>query len=417
MANLVSGILDADQENIKSQLEYAKALRGKSLDTQGQMIGPHYVAKDPWQNFLEGLAGGGVESYQRDKQRGIEADQRQQRQAFVDRMPSATETVAQEGPTQNGGFMPDVTRDKPMLQQAREWQKYGMEGLNIPGMEGIGGAAFQHGIAMPEKQAALEQARAAAEQARQERLAQQEAQFQQNYGLRQTAQEIAQQNANTRAQEAADRQRMAQEKADIKAAEVQQAKDNAAEQAKMQMGNIDRMIGVRDAQGNLVGDSKPHEGFGGYVGMTWLPGARLIEGTDAANYEALHKQVTSEARLQGVQMMKGSGSVSNAEGEAAAKALTSMSKAQSEKEYVRSALEYKQVLQRAVDRAARGVKVTPDGKEYSVGQQGAATPATSVSAGGLPPGVTVVRTGTRKDGTRNGKRVVQGSDGKVYDAE
>src|SRR5512139_3971352 len=102
---MVSPIFDADQENIKSQLAYADALRKKSLTTDGDMVSGFYVQKNPWQNFLEGLAGGGVESYQREKQKGIEQDLRNQREAFVSRLPKTTQMVSQEGPMPDGGAM------------------------------------------------------------------------------------------------------------------------------------------------------------------------------------------------------------------------------------------------------------------------------------------------------------------------
>ena len=146
MAGYMTPIFDADQENIKSQLEYAKALRGKSLTTDGDMVSGFYVQKNPWQNFLEGLAGGGIESYQRDKQRGIEADQRQQREAFVSRLPKATQMVDRFDPAQQQFGPTEATvqqeEAKPARQYADEMRRYGIEAMNIPGMEVVGQNAF-----------------------------------------------------------------------------------------------------------------------------------------------------------------------------------------------------------------------------------------------------------------------------------
>ena len=154
---MINPIFDADQENIKSQLAYADALRKKSLTTDGDMVSGFYVQKNPWQNFLEGLAGGGIESYQRDKQRGIEQDLRNQREAFVSRLPKATQQVERFDPVQQefGPTEATVQREeaKPARQYADEMRRYGIEAMNIPGMEAVGMNAFQQAMLAPEKEA------------------------------------------------------------------------------------------------------------------------------------------------------------------------------------------------------------------------------------------------------------------------
>ena len=156
---MINPIFDADQENIKSQLAYADALRKKSLTTDGDMVSGFYVQKNPWQNFIEGLAGGGVESYQRDKQRGIEANLENQRQGFIDSMPTSGETrelfdpIQQEaGPTLDTTqqFIPKDSRQ--YAQQMRKWASGAPRG-----MEGIQSFALQQAMLAPEKQAEAEE--------------------------------------------------------------------------------------------------------------------------------------------------------------------------------------------------------------------------------------------------------------------
>lgn len=151
MANLIAPIVDTDLANIKSQLEYAKALRGQSLDTKGENVSGIYVPKSPWLNFVQGLTGSGVESYQRGQQRGIEQQQQTERNNWLGQMPSATETVPQAGPTEDGGFLPDVERNKSprvLAKAMREWS------INAPrGMEGVQNFAIQQALTAPEKEA------------------------------------------------------------------------------------------------------------------------------------------------------------------------------------------------------------------------------------------------------------------------
>lgn len=159
MASMISPIYDTDQENIKSQLEYAKALRGKGLQTDGQMVSGFYVPKNPWQNFLESATGAGVEQYQRGKQGALEQGLEQQRQDFISQMPTGIEAVQQEGPMMGGEAMPDVERQqspRALAQATRAWAARAPRG-----MEGVQGFALQQALQAPEKQAALAEATAA----------------------------------------------------------------------------------------------------------------------------------------------------------------------------------------------------------------------------------------------------------------
>jgi len=108
---------------------------------------------------------------------------------------------------------------------------------------------------------------------------------------------------------------------------------------------IDQMIGSRD------GKTPAHKGFSSTVGMTWLPGARLIEGTPQAGFMALMDQVRGGAFLQAFNSLKGGGQITEAEGKKATDAITRMSKSQSEAEFIKAAREYQDVISNGVKRA------------------------------------------------------------------
>ena len=128
-----------------------------------------------------------------------------------------------------------------------------------------------------------------------------------------------------------------------------------AEQSKML---IDQMVGSQD------GKVKPHPGFEGYVGFTWKPGMRFVEGSQEANFEALLDQVKSGAFLEAFQSLKGGGHITEIEGTKATDAITRMRKSQDEAEFIKSAREYQQVIDAGIKRAkqkAAGGGAAPTG--------------------------------------------------------
>jgi hypothetical protein len=124
------------------------------------------------------------------------------------------------------------------------------------------------------------------------------------------------------------------------------------EQSKFMLRHIDEMIGSKD------GKIKPHAGFQDFVGATWKPGARFIEGSDAASFQARHEQVKGEAFKEAFQSLKGGGQISNVEGEAATKALNRMDKAQSEKEYKAAARDFQKEIRVLVKLAKKRAKAS-----------------------------------------------------------
>jgi hypothetical protein len=135
------------------------------------------------------------------------------------------------------------------------------------------------------------------------------------------------------------------------------------------IGVIDQMIGkpavYKDGKVVKAG-TKPHPGFQDYVGATLKPGARFIEGTNAAGYEAFQKQLEGKAFTEAFDTLRGGGSITEKEGEKATAAKLRMSKAQNEKEYMEAAREYQGIVRKGVERAkakAAGGGAAPAGGE------------------------------------------------------
>lgn len=164
------------------------------------------------------------------------------------------------------------------------------------------------------------------------------------------------------------------------AAEKQRQEDlralpGALEQANVAIKTIDEMIG--DARLNDKGEivyqkydpvskkwvegKTPHGGFENYVGATWLPGMRFIEGSDAASFEPLYKAIKGQAFLDAFQRLKGGGQITEIEGQKATEALLKLDKAQNEKDFIKYAREFQENLQRGMELAKNKAGVS---KEY-----------------------------------------------------
>jgi hypothetical protein len=153
MAGTISPIYDAEAENIKRQMAFAQALRNKSLETDGRMVGRVYVQKNPWANFLEGLAGAGIGEYQRQKQVGLEQRMGQERQDWLNALPSNTTEL--EGPTQTGEALTGLKSAKQRAQEMQQWA------MGAPrGVEGVQQFALQQAMTAPQRE---EEARQRAE--------------------------------------------------------------------------------------------------------------------------------------------------------------------------------------------------------------------------------------------------------------
>jgi hypothetical protein len=138
---------------------------------------------------------------------------------------------------------------------------------------------------------------------------------------------------------------------------AKQALPKIISDAQLALNVVDQMVGkqeVRDANGKLIeAATKPHPGFQDAVGATWKPGARFVPGTNAASYQALQDQVEGTAFLSAFEALKGGGAISEKEGEKATAARLRMRLAQDEKEYIKAAREFQDVVRTGVQNAQR----------------------------------------------------------------
>jgi hypothetical protein len=125
------------------------------------------------------------------------------------------------------------------------------------------------------------------------------------------------------------------------------------------------------------GKRAPAPGFESYVGMTLMPFARFAEGSPAASYERIQKQLEGQAFLSAFESLRGGGAIANAEGQQATAALFRANKAQSEVEYIKAIREAQYHARRAVE-AAR--------KKADIGEAPPAAPATPGAPAGAPAG-------------------------------
>jgi hypothetical protein len=149
---------------------------------------------------------------------------------------------------------------------------------------------------------------------------------------------------------------------------AQQALPKIITRAQEGLRLIDEMVGkpeVRDASGKVIqAATKPHPGFQGAVGATWLPGARFVPGTDAAGFMARFEQIKGASFLEAFESLKGGGQITEKEGEKGTSAINRMSIATDEKEFMSAARDLQDVVRKGVENAQRkagGARGAPAG--------------------------------------------------------
>jgi hypothetical protein len=152
---------------------------------------------------------------------------------------------------------------------------------------------------------------------------------------------------------------------------AQQALPKVITRAEEGMRLIDEMIGkqeVRDASGKVIqAATKPHPGFQNAVGTTWLPGARFVPGTDAADFQARFDQVKGASFLEAFESLKGGGAITEKEGAKATDAINRMALAQSEREFVSAARDLQEVVRKGVANAQTRAARSSGGGASSAG--------------------------------------------------
>jgi hypothetical protein len=138
---------------------------------------------------------------------------------------------------------------------------------------------------------------------------------------------------------------------------AQQALPKIITRAEEGLRLIDDLIGkqeVRDASGKVIqAATKPHPGFQDAVGATWKPGARLVPGTNAADFQARFDQIKGASFLEAFESLKGGGAITEKEGAKATDAINRMALAQSEGEFISAARDLQEVVRKGVANAQR----------------------------------------------------------------
>lgn len=126
----------------------------------------------------------------------------------------------------------------------------------------------------------------------------------------------------------------------------------AKDQARNVLSVIDQMIGDLNVKDNKIttGKRAPHPGFESVVGAG-IPGLRFIPGTQSADFDAFMEQVEGGAFLDAYESLKGTGQITEKEGEKATSAITRMKRSSSEIGFVKAAREFQDIVRRGLERA------------------------------------------------------------------
>ena len=160
--------------------------------------------------------------------------------------------------------------------------------------------------------------------------------------------------------------------AQIKLAAQREALPAAIETAELTLKQLEGMVGSKNL--GTEGNVPEHPGFQDAVGATYKPFARLIPGTNAANFVARFDQIEGGAFLKAYETLKGTGQITEKEGEKATSAISRMKLSQSEAEFNRAAQEFYGVVKNALERAktkmgnqASGGATAPAAQNVSTG--------------------------------------------------
>jgi hypothetical protein len=123
---------------------------------------------------------------------------------------------------------------------------------------------------------------------------------------------------------------------------------------------------------SVIQKAKTHPGLKTATGLAGTIDPRnRVPGTDATNFIALSDQIKGKAFLEAYNSLRGSGAITEQEGQAATNAIARLNRAQSTEAYLVAIGELEQITQRGVDRMrARAGAATPrdGGGKYRVGQ-------------------------------------------------
>lgn len=388
---------DPRSEALQRQLLFANVLRDRGLDDSqdggGYQGGKVFMVGSPVGRVLSGLAGqymgSRVEGQMEDlnKQRNAELDQ-----FMTSRPQTMGKTAAQVFDEQQKWLGSPNATDNPLIQTMRQ-------------------QAMQKGMDWPEKMLGAESARLinqekAAERAAMFDMTRQDRQAQEDWRRHQGQQKI-----DLDVDVAQNRYDQAQQAFNAKRAAADDAKRRAVELIDNGLLTTDIVLGKRDTKGNLLEKPTPPSGFTSAVGAGMPFAMDVPWPTSAKDYLALHKQLLGIARSSGIEQLKGAGQVSNAEGAAAAAAMNRIPenpRDMSEAAYLDAVTQYQNLMLKAKERLTKGIRVTPDGREYPIGSPPAGyTDPLDPGAAPVPPPRVLRRAGAAAPQATRGRVLPQ----------
>lgn len=123
--------------------------------------------------------------------------------------------------------------------------------------------------------------------------------------------------------------------------------------AEQMLSKIDQMVGTPaklNAKGQVIEKgTSAHPGFKAAVGASSL--IPTMPGSKAADFEARLDEIKGGAFLEAYNTLRGGGSITEVEGQKATQAITRMSTAQSEKEFIDAARDFQAVIRTGIKRS------------------------------------------------------------------
>ena len=146
-------------------------------------------------------------------------------------------------------------------------------------------------------------------------------------------------------------------------AKFEAAAPQAIATAEQMLTKIDQMVGAPaklNAKGQVVEKgTAAHPGFKAAVGASSL--IPTMPGSKAADFEARLDEIKGGAFLEAYNTLRGGGSITEVEGQKATQAITRMSTAQSEKEFIDAARDFQNVIRTGIKRSKE--KLGPGGTD------------------------------------------------------
>jgi hypothetical protein len=119
-----------------------------------------------------------------------------------------------------------------------------------------------------------------------------------------------------------------------------------------------------DAKGKIVyGKVQPHPGFQGAVGISGIGSgfgaAGFLPATDVTDFKSRFEEIKGKSFLEAVGSLRGTGAISEIEGEKATKAINRMNLSQSEAEFVKAADDLRKIMMKGYNAAQQRAGVAP----------------------------------------------------------